>query len=471
MSAVAPPRRSFWALLLLIVAAALVVRIGYVATAKAGPCEIQLPNGQTTTVRSDCTVGDEIYYNAAANELADGGWFEESVVFTGGREPGPAADHPPAAVVVLGAVSWAGDVPPLSWFDDDTHITAHRYAMAVLGGVVVLLVGIAGRELGRSLRLRRPEEAGWVAAGIAAVYPGLWAADGVIFAETVANIFVVSALALALRTLRIASWPGVVGLGAVCGLAALARAELALLVPLLAVPVVVVAFAGRDRPAAVSASVAVSMLVVAPWVGYNLARFEEPTLLSTNLGLALAGSNCDGVYFGDGTGLTSLEPPCVVDPTPSGETWDQSQISDAWVDQASDYMREHAGRVPVVMSARVGRTWSLYRPADMLGFNEGEGRGRSVTLTGMLAFYVILAGATAGAMWAWRRRRVVAWAVLAPLVVVTLASASTYGQTRFRGPGEPSLVLLAGLCAVVLVRRVRKPRSNGPEPRPQPSLS
>ena len=43
----------------------------------------------------------------------------------------------------------------------------------------------------------------------------------------------------------------------------------------------------------IGAAVGASVLVVAPWVVYNLSRFDQPVFLSTNDGLALAGSNCD----------------------------------------------------------------------------------------------------------------------------------------------------------------------------------
>ena len=55
------------------------------------------------------------------------------------------------------------------------------------------------------------------------------------------------------------------------------------------------ASAAPDWPG-IGAAVGASVLVVAPWVVYNMTRFDEPMFLSTNDGLALAGSNCDPVY-------------------------------------------------------------------------------------------------------------------------------------------------------------------------------
>mgnify|MGYP000194452615 CR=1 FL=1 len=61
-----------------------------------------------------------------------------------------------------------------------------------------------------------------------------------------------------------------------------------------------------------------------------------------------------------------------------------------------DYAKEHLERVPLVAVARVARTWSLYRPLDMVSFNEGEGREPWVTRLGLAAFYPTLAAAVAG---------------------------------------------------------------------------
>jgi hypothetical protein len=292
--------------------------------------------------------------------------------------------------------------------------------------------------------VRRADDVGLASAALAAVYPGLWISDGLLFSETVANLCLVAALLLALRALVQPRRAAVVALGCACGLAALARAELLLLVPLVALPAVL---CGHEVGARVKPAIGLLVAagaVLAPWVVFNLVRFEEPVLLSTNIGHALAGSNCDITYYGDGIGLTNLFEPCVP-PRPEG---DQSVLARSLQDRAVDYMREHPARVPVVMAARVGRSLSMFMPADMLWFNEPEGRERWATMLGLLAFYPVLALATGGSLVAWRRNRAAAWILVAPVVIVVVASALTYGQTRFRSPAEPGLVVLAALSAV-----------------------
>jgi hypothetical protein len=185
-------------------------------------------------------------------------------------------------------------------------------------------------------------------------------------------------------------------------------------------------------------------------VGFNLARFRDPTFVSTNDGLTLAGANCDGVYRGSATGFWSLE--CAADPPPG----DQSQVASALRHRGLAYMKDHASRVPLVVLARLGRTWSLFRPADMVKFNTGEDREEWVTRLGLIVYYPTLLLSIGGAVALWRRRaRDALWVLLVPAIIVTLNTVVTYGQTRFRAGAEPSLALLAAAGAVALAGRVR----------------
>jgi hypothetical protein len=443
----------FWRVLLLLALVALAVRVGYVAVAKDGPCRD--PSGRVVH-EGECLdvegrANDQLYYHTVAERLADGDGFVEP--FDPRRLPSPGTDpdaeHPPLTVVVLAGVSLIADVPPLSWLGDASHVNQHRYALALLGAVVVVLVGLVGRRVGG-------ERAGWLAAGVAAVYPFLWVNDGLIMSETVTNVTVVSTLLAALAFARRPTVSHAALLGVLGGLAALARAELLLLAPLLVVPIALTrpGVSARARLGRVATTVALLVVVVAPWVGYNLARFDEPTFVSTNDGIALAGSNCDPVYSGGGIGLTFLAPPCLLDPIPPG---DASARSKVYRDRALDYVGDHLRRAPLVAAARVGRTWSLYRPGDMIEWNRGEGREPWVTRLGLVAYYPLLVAAAVGAVALGRsRRRAELWTVLVPAVVVTVGSALTYGQTRFRAAAEPSLVVLAALAVATLTAQVRR---------------
>jgi 4-amino-4-deoxy-L-arabinose transferase-like glycosyltransferase len=429
--------RRFWRILLLIALVALAVRVTYVMVEK----------------RDGAIVGDQLFYNAEANRIADGDWFIEP--FNPRRdEPGqplvgedPAADHPPLTVIV---------VAPVSFLTDKSEL-AQRLVMSVLGVGVVITIGVLGRELAAN-------RVGWIAAGIAAVYPYLWVNDGLIMSETLAALLVSLALLYSFRLLRAPSLGLALLVGGLCGLAGLTRAELLLLVPFLAVPATLLArsVARRERWKLAGVSVLAAAVLVLPWVSFNLARFDEPTYISTNDGIALLGSNCRSVYFGGGIGLTDLT--CLGD-NPRG---DQSVDSEIYRDRAFDFMSDHKGRVPIVALARIGRTWSVFRPWDMVEYNVGEGREEWLTATGLFFYYPLLALAIAGGVVLWRRKATL-WPLLVPPVVVTLASAATYGQTRFRVPAEPSLIVLAAVALATLFAGwgERRARSQ-PRPLPQP---
>jgi len=406
----------FGRVLLVITIVGLGIRVAYVVGAK-------LDEGTN--------IGDQIFYNAAANRLAWGDGFVEP--FDPHPPPllgsDPAADHPPLTILVLAPVSLLTDDSP----------NAHRFTMVAFGTATVVLIGLLARMLAGD----RP---GLIAAGIAAIYPNLWVNDGVIMSESLSALLITAALLVAYRLLRAPSLRLVLWLGVVCGLAALTRAELLLLVPLLLVPAALFA-AETDRATRVrlaAAGTALAVAVMLPWVAYNMSRFEEPVFLSTNDGIALLGSNCETVYYGADTGLTDLN--CLKGNPPG----DQSVDSRIYRDRAFDYMSEHKGRAAVVTAARVGRTWSVFRPLDMLDYNEGEARERWVTSLGLVAFYPLLLLAVYGVVVA-RRKRITQWPLLAPILIVTVASAATYGQTRFRVPAEPSLVILGAIGLAVLV--------------------
>ena len=181
------------------------------------------------------------------------------------------------------------------------------------------------------------------------------------------------------------------------------------------------------------------LVVLAPWTLYNRSRFEEPVLISSNEGLTLLGANCDATYHGSEIGLWVLAP-CVPTEAPPG---DQSVVSNDYRHRAFAYMRAHKSRLAVVMGVRLGRTWNLYRPTDMLRVNAGEGRPRWATAAGLVVYYPLVGFAVAGVV-ALRRRRRWLGPLIVPIVIVTLTTLVFYGQTRLRYPAEPCLVVLAG---------------------------
>ena len=440
--------------LFLIAVVAFGVRVAYVAFAKSETCSVRAGTVEVATYPSECVLGDQVWYNSEANAVADGKGFVEPLweVDHPGEDAPPAADHPPLTVFVLAPVSWIVEHPLAFIAGDDfeSNVREHRYTMVLLGTLLVVMVGFLGRRVDG-------DTTGLVAAGIAALAPNIWVNDGLVMSETITGCVVVGALWLGVIAAKRPSPWTIAALGAVCGLAGLARAELLLFVPLLAVPM---ALRRPDMVQRVLMAVGAAVIVVAPWVIYNMTRFEARTFVSTNDGVALAGSNCDPVYSGKGIGLTTFEPPCLDAVPPPG---DQSEVAEVYRNRAREYVEDNLSRAPIVALARVGRTWSLYRPLDMVEFNRGEGREPWVTRLGLVVFYPTLVAAIAGAVVLARRRVYrVLWVLLVPVVTVTIGAALTYGQTRFRAAAEPTLAVLAAVAIVALVRKLRISRRDEP---------
>jgi hypothetical protein len=206
----------------------------------------------------------------------------------------------------------------------------------------------------------------------------------------------------------------------------------------------------------------VSVAVLAPWTIANVARFEEPVLLSSNDGLTLSGANCDTTYYGDGIGLWSLDCPFGVT-GPDPETADQSEIAHAYRDAAVEYISNHEKRLPIVAAARVGRLWGVYAPGQMVEYSEGdletsgEGREAWASWLGYALWWVLLPLSIVGAVLL-RRRGVLVLPLVMTFVIVTVTAVLFYGLIRFRIPAEIAVVVLAA-AAVDQLLRSRSSRS------------
>lgn len=378
---------------------------------------------------------DRVYYTGAAERLGAGDGFKTPPIF--GDPDREDALHPPLTAVTLSPITRLtdGDVPL-------------RIAVALAGVGVVTLIGLVGREVAGA-------RAGLLAAAIAAVYPNLWANDGLIMAETFAALGTAAALFCAYRLLRAPTWPNAAGTGVACAVAMLSRSELALLVPLTAIPAALMirGMARRARLRLAGIVVLTAGLTVAPWVVHNLTRFEKPVLLSHGDGGALLGANCDETYAGEELGFWNGL--CGVPRSRDGTTirGEDASVEEAWRrEQALEYMGDHLGRLPIVIAARVGRLWNVYRVPHMVEIGETEGRPEWVSITGLALYWTLAALAAVGAL-TLRRRGVPLLPVAGPIFIATLVAAAFYGLVRFRAPAEVSIVVLAAVAVDVLVTR------------------
>jgi 4-amino-4-deoxy-L-arabinose transferase-like glycosyltransferase len=372
--------------------------------------------------------GDAVTYHEWAQTIAEGtGWVKVPHAELGlfHVAPEPSAEHPPLFSLVLAGF----------WKLGVHTYTAQKLVVCFIGASTVAFTGLAGREAGG-------ERVGLIAAGVAAVYPFLWVADGALLAESLYVAFMAAALWLALRFVRTRSPADAAWLGAVVGLGALSRGEAVLLVPLLLVPLT---WKERSLKAAV-VMVAGFALVVAPWTIRNMAKFEQPVLISTNSSSVFAGANCGAAYHGELIGLWSFSCYGKV------KQGDESQEAVEYRKQGFDYARDHAGRVPLIATIRFARVWDLYRPFQQVQYEFLEGRSRWASRAGLVLYYPTLLLAMAGVV-VLRRRRFPVWPFLAFAATVSLVALTVYGITRFRIAAEPALIVLAAVSIDFAIRR------------------
>ena len=386
--------------------------------------------------------GDAFFYHEAANLLADGRGFISPIEleFFNGRVA-EAAEHPPAYTVYLAIPSFVGL---------DTEL-AHLLWSCLAGAITVALTGLLGRAAGGP-------RVGVIAAVLAAVYPNVWAHDGALLSETLALATTTATLLLAYRYLAAPSWRRLAATAAVAGLAALSRSELVLLLPLLVVPLALRtgAIDLRQRLRWIGAASAATALVLAPWVAFNLTRFDRPVLLSSQLGGTLAVANCDDTYYGKFLGYWSLQCSVPIALEAHEDGLDQSGAEARLRKHALDYISDHKGRVPVVVAARLGRMVGVFRPGEYVDLEQlPEGRERWLAYANLVTLWLVLTLAISGGVIVWRRKAPLLPLVVAPFIVV-LTVAMIYYDVRFRASAETSLVVLAAVAIDAGIRRLRR---------------
>ncbi|GAC1533070.1 MAG: hypothetical protein NVS3B12_12010 [Acidimicrobiales bacterium] len=385
--------------------------------------------------------GDAYYYHHGANLLVDGRGFIDAYRLRNGVVA-QTADHPPGTIVVLAAASLLG-MRSFFW---------HQLQMSVLGTATVVVIAVIARRLaGRRAAL---------AAGlIAGLYPNLWFNDAMVMSETLVQLTTAIAVLAAYRWWSEPTRRRAVLLGAAVAACSLTRAEAALFVPLLLVPLIMFdrRLATRERLIQVCVATVATAAIIAPWVGYNLSRFDEPVTISSGFDPTVAVSNCDAVFYGELTGYWSR--PCIL-ALPVPTKGDVPAMEAEYRRDAFRYIRSHRSRLPTVVAARVLRTWGLFRPVQQIRLDTFETREIRFSEIG-LSMYAGLAVASLAAVAGLRRRRLPVSPILATVGTVTFATAITFGQTRYRASAEVVLVLGAALVVGWVGQRLLGPDLDG----------
>jgi 4-amino-4-deoxy-L-arabinose transferase-like glycosyltransferase len=359
--------------------------------------------------------------------ITDGG-----LVPTGPEAP-VTAFHPPLFPLSLALVSKLGG----------RSEAAHVLAGCAMGAATVVLVALLGR------RLAGPR-AGLIAGAVAAVSLPLIGTDSVGMSESLFGPAVAACLLIALAVLREPTPFRLAALGIAIGLAALTRGEGLFLLVLLALPLAVRGGPGGAGRLAIVALATVA--VVAPWTARNWAAFDRPVLVTTSDGAVVAGANAPSTYYGRLTGYWDLR--ALPAPKPGNEAAFAAELRETGV----RYAGEHLTRVPVVVAARVARTFGFWPPNEqtaIAAFVHGQRRGYALAA---LAFYfVTLLAAIAGVL-AVRRRVPGLWVLLTPLALVLLSTGIAYGDPRLRVAFDVALAVLTGIAIDAALRRRRGSR-------------
>ncbi len=383
------------------------------------------------------TTGDAYWYHWQAHLVATGHGFLNPFDYYKNHLKVPGADHPPGFVLILAAADKVGIA----------SAQAQRRLMCVMGTVTVGVVGLVGR------RVVNPR-AGVVAAVLAAVYPNMWINDGMLMSETPFVFAIALSLWFAYGIFQSPSRRNVAGLSACLTLAAMTRPESTILFPLFLVPLVLARLEvpWKERLLQVGIAAVIPIIAFAPWVTYNLNRFEKPVYVSTGAGQTLAVGNCDLTYHGEFLGFYDVE--CLLPPriTPP-KTTDPSVNDPVFRHIAVQFIEHHKRDVPKVVAARVGRMWDVYRVGQGLkldGWIEGRsggppGSGLQPVEWALWMFYGLVPFAIGGLV-VLRRRRVALYPLVVQALLATFVAATTFGVTRYRAGAEVGIVILAAVA-------------------------
>ena len=358
-------------------------------------------------------INDAADFARHAAHIADFGSYPPSAIAPGG---GPTAFRPPGYPVALAAVYELGG-----------REDGPRVFGALLGPLAVALLGACAAPLfGPRVAL--------IAMGLAAVFPPLVMVSVAQLSEGLFIVFVVGALACAVRRPERLGW--VLAAGALTGAAALTRTNgLAILLPLLfAVP--------RGKRLALLAA---TLVVMAPWAIRSSTALDAFVPTTTQPGLALAGAYND-VSREDEQFPAGWRPPVMppYDAVLRERGIDEAELESRFRSEALDYAADHPAYPFVVVFWASVRMLNL-ADADLEEQSTREaGAGEGLVPVNRYALWALLVLAVAGATTR-AARAAPTWLWLFP-VLLWLGVAIATGATRYRAPVDPFLILLAALA-------------------------
>jgi len=410
------PDQRFWLCMLAAVALGALVRLVY------------LYNAAPVLVK-----GDGLDYYLVSHRVADGLGFTGAL----GREGAAYAHHPPGWLAVLAAVTKLGA----------DSMRAAQITGLVIGLGVILMAGLVGRRFaGRRV--------GVVAALLAALYPGFWLIDVQILSEPL-GLAVLGLLTLVLADLwERPTLVRAVAAGGLLGVLSLVRGEELALLAIAVAPILLLnrRLEVTRRFALLGASVAMVAVVIAPWTIYNLGRFEEPVILSTNAGSTLLAGNCPpNTYRGEFMGGFDIH--CNFAVAMQNRGLDASQMDIKSRSVAIDNILGNERRMPATVLARYGRLFAVYRTTQTVQIDANwYGSASWPVWAWVTSYWLLVPLAVAGGV-ILRRSRRFQWPLVAPAALVLVLATVTFGDPRYHIMADLGVVVLVAVAVCEVVRR------------------
>jgi 4-amino-4-deoxy-L-arabinose transferase-like glycosyltransferase len=332
---------------------------------------------------------------------------------------------------------------------------AGRIANAVLGTIAVALMGfVATRLWGRRV--------GLIALALGATCVPLIMVGGTLLTETLFTVCVLAAIAATVVAIGSPHrWRWALLAGLLVGAAALTRTNGLVLLPALAIALWGPSPRWSWRAVApVGALLVMTVLTIAPWTIRNENALEGFVPVSTETGSALIGTYNATVQNAPNHPRTWHWPALVPELRPLlrvhlTEPERQRQL----VDAATSYLQDHPFAPIPTTATNIGRYFGLGGPdwwrysARTIDVPETAADIAMAWIALAAPFVLIGIGA------AWRRRG--RWVWLVPALLL-LSAAIVVGETRFRAPVDPFLVLLAALGVNAVLTWLRRPAGATP---------
>lgn len=375
--------------------------------------------------------GDGFSYHLEALRLADGLGYTSALWDVGAQ----TAHHPPAWVTVLGGFSALGL--------DTIH--EHQLLGVLIGMLVIVVSAVVGR-------LFFGVPAGVAAGAVAAIYPGFWVLDAQILSEPLALVMLGASMIALYRFSRQMNVRHAIEVGILVGLTTLTRPEqIALLVVL--VPILwratQLSFARRTLLGLII--IGIVALLLSPWVIHNANRFEQPVLISSNMGTGLLIGNCSSTFEGKNKGFFDMS--CLrYAKKPDGGA-DRAVMDRLHRDAAIIQIRDNLDKLPLMIVARWGRAFGLYRTNHTV--TEVANWHGTVTWpvwAWVISFWLVAALAVIGTTTA-IRSRIDILPLAIPVLVMLGVVGVFYGEPRYHTMADLSLVVLAGFGLATLASK------------------